>query len=298
MCSVEKYKKRDARTLDLEDYERLAKAGARLGAIAITVLGGEPFVFKKLPELLSIFKSHAFFCNVVTGGTLVSKDKLLTLKQHGLDSIFFSLESMNPETNDRIRGEGHFQRTMQNISWCRELAIRCGVATVFQPHSFQDAVSVVEFAQREHLLIAGSQVAATGMAEHAALLSDAQHDQIRSLVAKYPNLTLDWTMSYFLRQQCPAGKEKVGITCNGDVIGCSINSLSFGNVFEESLESIWKRMGRFSQFARHSPACLAAEDKSYIDEYLGPLHQLAEYPLNYQHHPRINRTTEPRLFSD
>jgi hypothetical protein len=104
-------------------------------------------------------------------------------------------------------------------------------------------------------------------------------------------------MSYFCRQQCPAGKEKIGVTCHGDVIGCSINSIGFGNIKDEPLDMIWKRMGNFSQFAANSEVCLAAENQEYIAHYLSPLKEVTTYPLYYCSHPLISPALEPRLYN-
>jgi MoaA/NifB/PqqE/SkfB family radical SAM enzyme len=298
ICSIEKYQKKKGPVLQIDDYVKLADEGAKLGAIAVTILGGEPFVYKQLPELVRIFKRKGFFCNIVTGGSGVTRKSLESLKEAGIGSIHFSLESLDKEINDPLRGKGHVNNTMQNIQWCRELGIAAGLAPVFTPDGMQEAELVVRYGHENNLKIAASQVAATGLAEKSALLSSEQHGRIRQLLGVYPGLTLDWTMSYFFRHQCPAGKEKIGITAHGDVIGCSINNISFGNVRDEKLSTIWRRMGRFSQFKANAPVCLSAESQDYIDNYLKPVHDANEYPLSYLQHPLMGPDKEPDLYKD
>lgn len=299
MCSVEKYKIGNAKPmLTLEDYERLADEGAKLGAIAATILGGEPLVYPHLKELMQIFKKRNFFINIVSNGLLLSKEKLEDLKSYGLNSMFFSLESMDEEVNDSMRGKGHFAKTMQNVKWCQELKLVTGLAPVFFPDRMEDAVDVIDYAHRNGMCASGGQVAATGLAEQQELLSPEQHDFVRSLLKKYPRLTFDWSLSYFLKIRCPAGKEKIGITCHGDVIGCSVNPISFGNVMEEPLANIWKRMGKFSQFANDSKGCLGSENLHYIKNYLAPAHKSATYPFPYTEHPLMTPEHEPKLYEN
>ena len=116
------------------------------------------------------------------------------------------------------------------------------------------------------------------------------------MLKQYPHLTVDWASSYFLKSRCPSGKETLAITCYGDVMGCSLNHISFGNVREEPLEAIWQRAGRFSQYHKDSGRCIAAYDRYYIDNYLAPIVDLDERPVHYTRHPNITEETEPDLF--
>ena len=112
------------------------------------------------------------------------------------------------------------------------------------------------------------------------------------------NAIVLWVFSYFLKSRCPAGKEKIGVTCYGDVIGCSYNPLCFGNIFEEPLQKVWERMGRFSQFAKDFEGCLSCEDSHYVDYYVRPVYDAAAYPVSFRDHPKINIEEEPMLFAE
>ncbi len=292
---MEKYKSETGKELDLKDYERIADQGARLGAIAITILGGEPLLYEKLSDLISVFSARHYFVNMVTNGILLTKNKLEGLKSAGLNSIYFSLDSMNEEANDKIRGRGHFRKVMANLEDAKDIGLITGLCPVFFPGRIQDGIDVIEFCTKHGYNASGGQVAAVGLAEHSGILSPAEHDQVRNLLKKYSRLTFDWSMSYFLKQRCPGGKEKIGITNLGDVIGCSVNPISFGNVLTEPLAKIWARMGRFSQFSKDSSVCLTAEDRHYIDNYLAPAYKSGKYPLNYDEHPMMTPDKEPTM---
>ncbi|MDD2855773.1 MAG: SPASM domain-containing protein, partial [Desulfuromonadaceae bacterium] len=83
---------------------------------------------------------------------------------------------------------------------------------------------------------------------------------------------------------CPAGREKLNISCYGDVTGCGMNYVSFGNVREEPLENIWRRMGNFPDFKRRSPDCLIGADPDYIERYIKPLAGMT-VPVRIDKHP-------------
>jgi hypothetical protein len=140
-------------------------------------------------------------------------------------------------------------------------------------------------------------LAEVGAAENTGAASRKEYEQILGLLKKYPHLSVDWGFSYFLKRRCPSGKEKIAITCYGDVLGCTLNHISFGNIKEESLKKIWERAGHFSQFKKNSDRCLAAFDDGHIKNFLTPLIRFDGSPVHFEDHPNITLESEPRLFS-
>jgi MoaA/NifB/PqqE/SkfB family radical SAM enzyme len=298
MCSIKKYQDNTYPVLNLKDYKQLATQGAKMGAVALTILGGEPFLFEGLAEIIRIFKKEHFFIYMVSNGTLVTREKLQRLIEAGLDSICFSLDSMSEEESDRVRGfNGYFRNIFKAVEMAKEENLIVNLAPVFFPGRLNDSIEVIKYCQKNSLGASGGQVAAVGGWEGAEILSKAEHDAIRALLRDYPRLTFDWALSYFLKMRCPAGKEKIAVSAHGDVVGCSVNPISFGNIMQEPLSKIWERMGVFSQFKKDSPVCLAAEDREYVHKYLKTLINLKSYPIFYKSHPAINADTEPELFA-
>jgi MoaA/NifB/PqqE/SkfB family radical SAM enzyme len=297
MCSIGKAETADGDDLTLSDYERVAREGAALGAMSVNILGGEPLLHDRIEDIVRIFRRHGYFVLMVSNATLVTPDLLHRLREAGLHAICFSLDSMDEETNDRIRGvPGHFRKVFAAVEAARRERLIVSLAPVFFPGRMEDAKAVVRYCQEHGLGASGTQAAPVGRAEQAAVLSREEHDEIRQLIRDFSRLTLDWALSFHLETRCPAGKEKVGVTNRGDVIACSINQIAFGNVRDEPLGAIWERMGRFSQFRKNARVCLAAEDAEYIERYIRPLSRFASYPVWFSQHPAIGPDTEPALF--
>jgi len=297
MCSVEKYKKSQHPKLVLDDYKRLAREGAALGAIAVNILGGEPLLLKDLNEIVEIFKKENYFTLIVSNSTLVTKERLSLLRKAGLDAVCFSLDSLNEKDNDNVRGEkGHQQSVFKAVKIAEEIGFIVSLAPVFFHNRIDMGLEVVKYCQDQGLGASGTQVAAVGAWEDGELLTKEEHVRIREMLKQYPRFTLDWALSYSLKYCCPAGKEKIAVTTFGDVVGCSINPLAFGNIQKEPLERIWCRMGRFSQYRKNSPVCLSSEDSEFIDKYLKPFRNFNEYPIYYKCHPMISPETEKELF--
>jgi len=298
MCSVAKFKKSLENRLTLADYESIADQAAGMGAIAVTFLGGEPLLARNLNEIIGIFKSRRFYLSIVTNGLALNRENLKALHSAGLDAIFFGLETLDEKVNDELRAfQGQCRKVMEGVRLAKEEGLFVGFCTVLFPGEEGRYVEMAEYCQRNNLAISLPSLAGVGAAENERAASDEEYDQIIGLMKKYPHLSVDWGFSYFLRHRCPSGKEKIAITCYGDVMGCTLNHISFGNIKQEPLKRIWERMGRFSQFHKNSDRCLASFDCYHIGNYLAPIMHYKESPVFYKDHPNITREREPDLYS-
>ncbi len=299
MCSVAKFKKKTANQLVLDDYESIAVQAARMGAIAVTFLGGEPLLVKNLDEIIRVFKVRSFFLSIVSNGIALNREMARRLRAAGLDAVYFGLESLDDKVNDELRGyPGQCQKVLQAVQVCREEGLLVGFCTVFFPGQAERYHEIAEYCLKNGLSIALPSLAGVGAAEGFRAASEREYVQVLGLLKKYSHLSVDWAFSYYLRPRCPSGKEKIAITCYGDVLGCTLNHISFGNIRREPLKKIWQRMGQFSQFRKNCGRCLAAFDRTHIDKYLTPIASFQASPVHYIDHPGITPATEPRLFAD
>lgn len=93
-----------------------------LGASKITFIGGEPTLHPQLPKLIHEAKRVGYsYIRIDTNGQFLSKF-LKNPHSKELDEISFSLDGYNKKTNDPVRGEGSFERCVDNI----ELAVAEG----------------------------------------------------------------------------------------------------------------------------------------------------------------------------
>ncbi|GAG13852.1 unnamed protein product, partial [marine sediment metagenome] len=234
MCSVAKFKKGQKNVLTLADYESVADQGAKMGAIAVTLLGGEPLLVKNIEEIVRVFKSRHFFVSIVSNGIAFTRDCAGKLRSAGLDSIHFGLESLDEKVNDELRGfPGQCRKVMEAIQICKEEGLRVGLCTVLFPGEMRRYVELAEYCEKNDIRAALPTLAAVGAAEDMGPASEEHHRQVMGLLRDHPCLNVDWAFSYFLGPRCPSGKEKIAITCYGDVLGCTLNHISFGNIRQE-----------------------------------------------------------------
>jgi len=91
------------KTLSFEDWKRILAEAKDLGVERLDISGGEPTLYKHLPDLIRIGSGYGWFVNVNTNGSLINRAYAEKLLQAGLDNIHISLYSPIPAVHDNMR---------------------------------------------------------------------------------------------------------------------------------------------------------------------------------------------------
>ena len=107
------------KSLDTDMVSRYIKEGAELGIKEIYYTGGEPFLHKDM-LLLTAHALEVAPTTILTNGTLITDqvaDHLAELAQNSPYSleIRISIDDVDPEKNDRIRGQGAFSKAIRAL---------------------------------------------------------------------------------------------------------------------------------------------------------------------------------------
>ena len=111
----------------------LVDEAAALGADRFYLTGGEPFMRKDLPEILRhITERRKAEAIVLTNAMLLKGARGEGLKRLPRERLRFqvSLDGATPATNDRIRGVGSFERTLEGLRWLNAHGFETSLTTV------------------------------------------------------------------------------------------------------------------------------------------------------------------------
>ena len=82
-----------------------------LGVLQLALTGGEPMLRRDLDALVAAGRDAGLYSTLVTGATLFTRERAEQLKEAGLDHVQVSVQSPDPEENDRIAGNRSFARS-------------------------------------------------------------------------------------------------------------------------------------------------------------------------------------------
>lgn len=280
-CYASKFHRPGQAPLSIAEIRRVWDEAKALGAFSTVVFGGEPLLHPQLMDILAALEPRKHFVTLTTNGIALTEEIVVGLKRIGVFLVNISLNSMDPALNDRLRGyPGHFAKVMQAIELCKKhgLDVFLPVATA-KPY-FDETLRIVEFARNNGLGVTINLMCAMGRAEglRDELFDEEFWGKLRELYDANPGLRSDFDVNLDLRIGCPAGFEKIHVAPYGDVTGCSMNPVSFGNVRQMPLSCIVEKMRRFHHFAKRHPSCIVALDREYIEDYM-------DYAVNFPSSP-------------
>lgn len=236
-----------------------------LGAVMVTLTGGEPLLRDDLADIARAFDPHSCLVLGTTGEGLTT-ERARRLRESGFFAVGISLDSDLEAEHDRLRGRpGAFQTALKGLQVARKNGL----------YPYVVSVATREFLQRDRFLpflkfaaSAGAlevhllEPSATGKlaGQTDVLLTAAERKQLfayQSEVAQNDDLPILSAFSYLESPEafgCGAGLTHLYIDGSGEVCPCNLVPSSFGNLTQQSLHEILDRMGR--RFCRPRTGCV------------------------------------------
>jgi radical SAM protein with 4Fe4S-binding SPASM domain len=131
--------------LTLNDCKKIIQEIKKNNVLWVELQGGEPFVRKDILQIIKLLKEKDIALNILSNGTLINDivaQKLSEIINHRTDSIQISLDGSTREINDRIRGEGSFEKIIQGIKNCIKHNIKVSVNTTLMDSNISDLSNI------------------------------------------------------------------------------------------------------------------------------------------------------------
>ncbi|RLF81515.1 hypothetical protein DRN32_00740 [Thermococci archaeon] len=136
-CEYCRMWKNPAVNTPLQDLKLAVDELCELGVYAISLTGGEPFLHDELPQLIGHMRTRGVISSTMTNGMLLKPAHLLPILEAGLNSLYVSLDTINPDTYRKIRGvplppvlKGleYLSQRRQDFPGLKSLSVNCVVS--------------------------------------------------------------------------------------------------------------------------------------------------------------------------
>jgi len=251
--------------LSLPEMRELARQLQQLGAVRVTLTGGEPLLRDDLEEIVAAFDDRTSLIVGTTGDGLTPA-RARRLAEAGLFAVGISLDSDDPAEHDRVRAvDGAFRIAQDGLATARAAGLYPYVVTVawrelLEPARFARFMRFAgqSGAEEVHLL----EPSATGrLAGRCDVLLDAAERrrilQFQREVAADEALPILSSFTYLESEACfgcGAGLTHIYIDGSGEVCPCNLVPLSFGRTRERPLQEILASMRKHFTTPRGSCA--------------------------------------------
>jgi len=134
-CNV--WREQDARELSTEEIKHGLDILRKLGVLEIVISGGNPLLRSDIGEIIS-YASRFFITTVYDNGSLAA-EKIEALRD--ADFVAVSIDSLNPEKNDSIKGvKGAWEKAVNAVEKLRSEGINVSVSpTISQANLYEIA---------------------------------------------------------------------------------------------------------------------------------------------------------------
>ncbi len=235
----------------------------------IVLAGGEPFMHPDCIKIIEYCVKRNIQVGVLTNGTLLDKKSIKSLDRMVKGKRFIlqvSLDSIDPEINDRVRGRG--AKVLENIKELAKTDIRMQMATVVTKYNVSTAHMVIEkfFPEiyRYHFL--NVQRTERSLKYPDLLITSEEAENfwlgLKEFSRKYPSNLFLPSLRIMLRAEkkedsdemsafhqtatfdcktCAVGLSHINIDANFNILGCDIakDFTNMGNASEKSFTDVW-----------------------------------------------------------
>ena len=296
-CSCRALLEKSGHMLDEAKIKSVVDECAEMNVPVVAFLGGEPMLVKYLPYCIAHTKKRGILPGITTNASLLTKEKLKDLRDAGLGFMSVSIHSTNAKEHDDIlKIDGAFEHAIEMLKEAKRLGIAVNIASVYMRSMFQDGryQRIIDLAKELGFRLSiNNYVPATQHdLDEPQMLTYEQNCELASLCQKNGFITTHMTNNFF-GYGCPIGNCYIGLTAFGDALPCFFVPISFGNVWQNSLQSIFEKMLRVPFFRARPQMCMAGENKEFITGYLKPTFGVDRgKPMAVENHPKFDPATQ------
>jgi MoaA/NifB/PqqE/SkfB family radical SAM enzyme len=260
--------------LSIEEFKDAVDQAVNLGAFQFCINGGEPMLEPQIVyELVKHIKgNHKRYVHLCSNGFLLNRDRLIKLKNLGLDSLEMGFDSAEAARHDLNRINGSYGRVMKNIEICKELRIPVVLNTVLTNDKVKsaDMIETVLLAKSLGVTLQITPCCLTGSFKNRIdlMLTEEAKLYFYWLLSLTPTCRSD-LYSSLTKIKCPAAIEKIGLQPYGDLVSCPLIQIKYGNIRNASLAEIQQEMLKNPVYGSNkADCCMPAMSSEFIKDYL------------------------------
>jgi MoaA/NifB/PqqE/SkfB family radical SAM enzyme len=265
-CYASELADKNRQILDVASIKRAIDLCSQEGAIHFNLIGGEPTLNENIFSMIDYIHKKPALVSLATNGSMLSLKYARLLKQHKLDVILISLDFFDETKQDEFRGvPGYFRKAMEGIENSLKAGLKVFVSKVVMKNeiSEESLKSLLAFCKSRNILLHLNLPTLYGRwRDRDDLFFDEEAKKVIRKLYK-DNYVRACEMSAYGKIACGSGIEKLHITPYGDVLPCAFIPISFGNIMNEKLLLIRKRMLSFNFFNSYNEMCIPATNLNY-----------------------------------
>lgn len=242
--------------MSIEEWKEIAHQVGKLGVFQCVISGGEPTILGDgLFEIMDILHSYKIKFILITNGMLIDDEKVKRLKKYKYNWLQVSIDGSRPELHNYVRGVDSWEKAVRAADLVKRAGIPLVVAHAVVKKNIDYLEEMIDMAY-----IMGVHKIVTGPFSYMgrAILNNDQLSLSEDDVQRIYKVANKKAHEYRGRMEVAVSAEEVvslrvrliepnGVLLlrpNGDVKFDCVAPFKIGNVREESIKSLWDKLGK------------------------------------------------------
>jgi pyrroloquinoline quinone biosynthesis protein E len=267
--------------LTADDWGRVFREAAGLGAVHCGITGGEPTTRRDLPEIVRGASEAGLYTHLVTAALPIDAGGLTVLREAGLRSVQVSIQDVEATSSDEIAGTKCFERKLAFAREVRAQGLPLTLNVVLHRRNLGHVRELIEIARSvgaDRLELANAQYQGWALVNRAALLPTREAlEAAAQIVAEEKRRSalpeILFVLPDYFRERpkpCMGGwaRSHLVVTPDGRALPCHGAAelpLVFWNVREHDLAACWREapgMNAFRGDAWMQEPCRSCPERS------------------------------------
>jgi MoaA/NifB/PqqE/SkfB family radical SAM enzyme len=291
-CSARVYLKSGRPALTYEEITGLIDQFQDLGGASFILSGGEPLLHPRVLDIVGHVDKSKCVAAMFTNGTRL-KEMAGELKSAGLFGTLVSIDSADPAHHDRLRGfDGAFKQALAGVERLLADGMLVGLSTYvsrqgLEGRAFESMVELGASVGVHQLFVFDAVPTGALIDRQEVVLGPDGRARLKELIkAQNANPAGPAVMgqSWVNSSEgfgCFAGFYQLYVNAAGDVTPCDFTPITFGNVRQEPLAAIWKRMRESEDWGQRFREC-RMQDPDFRRRTIDLLPPGTDLPVPYE----------------
>ncbi|NOQ15345.1 MAG: pyrroloquinoline quinone biosynthesis protein PqqE [Methyloprofundus sp.] len=252
--------------ISTEDWKRVLSEARKMGAVQLGFSGGEPLTRQDLAELVKHARELGYYSNLITSGYGLTEEKIIQLKEAGLDHIQVSIQASTQDLNDHLAGTESFEHKQEVARLVKKHGypmVLCVVIHRENIHQMPEILAMAEELGADYLELANTQYYGWAHANRDLLLpTQEQFEQAEEIAQAFKKKVAGKMKIYYVvpdfyedrPKACMNGWGTTFLTIAPDGVALPCHSarelpgLDCPNVNDYSISEIWHDSKAFNFF--------------------------------------------------
>ncbi|MEN8260113.1 MAG: pyrroloquinoline quinone biosynthesis protein PqqE [Pseudomonadota bacterium] len=257
---------RHGEELGTEDWLRVLGQARKMGAVQLGFSGGEPLARQDLPVLVKHARELGYYSNLITSGYGMTEEKILQLKEAGLDHIQVSIQASSAELSDHIAGTKSYEHKREVARLVKKHGYPMVLCVVIHRENIHQMAGILDMAAElgaDYLELANTQYYGWAQINRDRLLpTREQFEEAEAIAQAYKEKMKGRMKIYYVipdyyedrPKACMNGWGTTFLTIAPDGVALPCHSardlpgLNCPNVKDMSVYDIWHHSEAFNKF--------------------------------------------------